>query len=218
MRTISVFILVLLLATALHAEWLFSSRYLDPLRGRRIFFMRRAVFLLVVVLAQDSLAQTIVDLTKADLRPLVQMRSALVLRENIIVPIEIHEDENLFISQGGATISTLVQRREQSVNSQLLRGLATSSQLAAFKNALAQSRVGVQDDCEAVTSPRGTTGFIEVIWYGKGTRRSSFRIVFVPEPASLPECPAAVANLFIEFMNYRGRVMGNPDTEVLISR
>ena len=127
--------------------------------------------ILFLSLIFGPVAQAQVDLSKVDLKPLVQIHSSLDTREG---PdrFQVHEDENLFASQGGATISTLVQRIDQSVKSFLVRGLATSSQLGAFKSALAESRAGVQQDCEVITGPGGTTGFIEILWYGKAIRRS----------------------------------------------
>ncbi len=161
-------------------------------------------------------------LTERDLSPLLRVNVSLTTRAPLIDPFtNLVDDRDVFVSRGGALVSTRINKGFTNVDTTLVRGVAEPGQLASIVQALAVSRIGFQQDCQ-IHSPGleegGPLGTIDLTWYGRGIRRNAFTVIYAVEGTSLlPSCPAAVGELLAAIAAFETAVFENPSTEVLQS-
>ena len=159
-------------------------------------------------------------LDDVDLSPLLGVNRSLTTRVPLIDPFKnVVEDHDVFVSRGGALTSTQIVKGFTGIETTLLRGVAASEPLDSLVQALAASQVGFQDDCH-IPSPSledgGPLGTVALTWYGRGTRRNTFRVTFAVEDTSpLPDCPVAVEQLLTAVANLEIAVFEDPESEIL---
>lgn len=159
---------------------------------------------------------TAADFPRVDLRSYVLLSSHLVIPD-IFQPSELtFEEQQLFITQGGAAFSSRTIQVEQQVPStDIYRGVATPSQLRDLRNALNAARIRNQRTCEFDTlGSQG--GYTDITWHSIHGRRNTFRVVSaIDGSGGLPKCPAAVNQILTVLRRFESEILQNPGTEVL---
>ena len=157
------------------------------------------------------------DVSGLNLDPLVRVR----LTENVPASSTsgaAQNDRDLFVTRGGVTTIVRVFRFFEPggvrVLHQLARGAGSPADLAELKQALAAGRAGIRQSCNIEDAEPLATW--EVTWYGRNGRRSSFVVAVGPAAATgLPPCGPETFPLLSALLAYEGRVLGDPETELL---
>jgi hypothetical protein len=177
------------------------------------------------------------DLSKVDLRPLLQIHARRVTTGDPASPFPIpitprSFDETLFISKGGGTIWVVAEQPGLSGDSgdktlipfraRIVRGIPPKADLAALKTELSTAKIAQRTTCSlsgVVEAQHETTGPYEISWYGQGNRRNSFAVEFFGkgDTPSHPLCPQSVPRLLGAIANFLFRVEEEPGSEILES-
>ncbi len=177
--------------------------------------MRATLILLLLALTGVSSAPADDFFDGVDLRPLVRMHSTRY-GLNTFPPSRIEwGDIDTFVSRGGATnFNRWARFGEVPFTSILVRGVAKPAVLGPLRTALTANRVGTQKDCQ-IDTDNVLLGFIEITWYGQGTRRNAFRATLGDGNLSgLPACPQEVERIISAIDNYDNSVEVDPDSDV----
>lgn len=182
--------------------------------------------LLLVPLAASLLlptSSTAADFSKIDLNALLRVR---ITRYNVSFsspagPGESLADSNALITKGGGAFLEASSRSNplgapEPFGTFVMRGVATAAERARLAAAVQKAQPGIQRDCFWLLSGDDLIWDHDVIWYGKGSRRNQFRVVFRNEPdETLPECPKAVVDLVNAVDALLSAVGSHRDTEFL---
>lgn len=188
--------------------------------------IRRIVLFNLGLILACSAGSAAVDLSKVDLRPLLRIHASRTSAQDPANPFPIGNgsfDDLLFISKGGATISVVSEQGGTSpFHARIVRGIGSKQDLAAFKAELTAARIGFQTDCSlsgVVELQSETRGPYEITWYGQGTRRNGFTVVFFgkAEIPPHPLCPPEVRLLLDAIREFVFEVELEPDSEILSS-
>lgn len=176
----------------------------------------KALLISSLLLAWPS-AATAADFSNVDLQPYLTI-SSKQLYGTIVPPTEeTTEDQQQFISHGGAVVSTYVLRDDLGTSvTQLYRAVATPSQLSALRNRLNALRIRGQRSCQYVSEVNDAR--YDFSWFAPHGTRNSFAIVLGEEGASgLPRCRPAARELIQAVSDFESEILANADTEILIS-
>jgi hypothetical protein len=155
--------------------------------------------------------------TSADLHPLLRVHA--VHSDQILSTQQtIFQDEDYFISRGGALLFQLVSQLEaEPFKTLLVRGVGLPAEVAALKQVLSDSRVGTLTDCEVPDGADRVEPY-ELTWYGREGRRNTFVAFFAPAGStSLPVCPPQVLSLRRAVSDYFVHVTQLPGSENLVA-
>jgi hypothetical protein len=178
--------------------------------------MKIAILLTSIVLAAAPSPAAAAGFPGVNMRPYILFSSHLEVA-NIFEPSELtFEEQQQFITQGGAVFSSLsIQVEQQVPSSQVYRGIATPAQLLDLRNNLNAARIRGQRSCE-IKAGGSQEGFIDFTWYSALGRRNSFRIVLTRTGGSgLPPCRASVVQILGHLRGFEAEILQNPNTEVL---
>lgn len=178
--------------------------------------MKVTVLLISCFIAVATNAATAADFSQVDLRPYLSFTSHLVVA-NLFEPTELaYEQQQQFITQGGATFSTLFIQVEQQVpSSEVYRGLASPAQLLALRNNLNSAKIRGQRSCEIKTIG-AREGSIDFTWHSHLSRRNVFRVVLTRTGGSgLPPCRQALIQILADLRSFEAEILQNPGTEIL---
>jgi hypothetical protein len=178
--------------------------------------MKVFVLLIAGVVAVATEPATAIDFSRVDLRPNVLVSSHLVI-SNIFDPDELtYEEQQMFITQGGATFSSFSAQVEQGVpSSQIYRGIATPAQLRDFRANLNTAKIGAHRSCEIKTIG-SQEGYFDITWNSLRGRRNAFRVVVTFTGGSgLPPCRETLIQLLADIREFESDILTNSGTEVL---
>ncbi len=176
----------------------------------------KALVVSTLLLAWPS-AAIAADFSNVDLQPYLSV-SSKQLYGTIVPPTEeTTEDQQQFISRGGAVVSTYVLRDDLGTSvTQLYRAVATPSQLSALRERLNALRIRGQRSCHFVSEVNDAR--YDFSWYAPRGTRNSFAIVLAREGASgLPPCRSAARDLIQAVSDFEIEILANSDTEILTS-
>lgn len=159
----------------------------------------RLALLSLVLCASAAQAQRTIDVTKHDMRPLIQLHAvgANIIGETF--------EADVFIYRGGPTF--LAFSLANGRNTEVKRGVAKPQQLIALNQALAAARVGQQREKCGGPAPDYITDYA-LTWYGtKGLWRTH------SAGGNYSECPADVIRIFNATCTFIWEVLG-PSIEI----
>jgi hypothetical protein len=170
-----------------------------------------------VVAVVTTETATAVDFFQVDLRPYIVLSSHLVVA-NTFNPTElVYEEQQQFITQGGATFSSFSAQVEQKIpSSQVYRGIATAGQLNGLRDRLNIANIRAQRSCE-IRSTGGREGAYDITWYSIRGKRNSFKVLLSRVRTALPPCQAPLIQLLADLRAFESEILTNPDTEVLMT-
>ncbi len=184
--------------------------------------MKTLCSFLGILLALSTVTESrAVDFSNVDLKPLFHLHLSKRFKTPPEFPPqkEIFDDEDLFVTQGGATVLIIFLRSEDTeFGTRMVRVVSPQPPLRTFLGALAASRIGLQPSCESDTG--GTlTGSYEISWYGRHGRSNSFHVALAAAGASgLPPCPPEAQQIVMAVAAYESDVVGAPGAEVFQSQ
>lgn len=177
--------------------------------------MKAIKFFVISFIALAPVPTTAADFSQVDLRPYILFSSHLAI-PTIGNPTELtFQEQQQFITQGGATFSSRVIQVEQQVpSSDVYRGIATPAQLTGLRNELNRAKIRAQRSCEIPAEFQ--MGYIDLTWNSILGRRNSFRVVYARAGTSgLSQCREAMIQILAHLREFESDVLQNPDTEVL---
>ncbi len=178
--------------------------------------MRTTLILVLLGITGASAAPAADIFDGVDLRPIVRLVSTRHGFDGTFNPPRIiWEDIDTFVSRGGATnFNRWKINAGEPFRSQLARGVGKPAALGSLRAALTANRVGAQKDCQIDTGG-DLLGFLEITWYGQGTRRNSFRVTLGDGTRpGLRICPQEVEAIISAIDRYDVGVLNDPNSEV----
>jgi len=180
--------------------------------------MKATALLVAGSIALAANAATVADLSQVDLRPYLLVSSHLII-PNTFDPTELsYEEQQQFVTQGGAIFSSLsIQVEQQVPSAQVYRGIATPVQLLDLRNKLNSANIRAQRSCESDTLGF-QSGYTDFTWYSIRGKRTTFKVVFARAGSSgLPPCQEPLSQITAALRGFESEILGNPDTEVLLT-
>jgi hypothetical protein len=170
-----------------------------------------------IALTTTELGQA-ADFSQVSLRPYVLLSSHLTIT-NLFDPDELtHQEQQQFITHGGATFSSrTIQVEQQIPSTDVYRGIATSSQLQDLRDKLHRANIRTQRSCE-VKGAGSQEGHFDITWNSPRGNRNTFRVVYTFTGGSgLPPCRGTLIQLLAALRAFELQVLQNPDTELLLT-
>ena len=131
-------------------------------------------------------------------------------------PQTFYGDQSLVITQRGAVFSSRSSRSSSDIPQvQTYRGTATAAQMQELRDQLNAAKIRGLSSCAVIPPVAGWTSSTDVTWYSAHGRRNSFNAATGAQAAGRPPCPEAVATVFQTINALEGRILANPDTEIL---
>lgn len=178
--------------------------------------MNRVLIALLLLLAATPATAT--EVSDVDLQPYLAVSSKQLYSTIIPPSTETTEDQQRFITRGGAAFSTYALRSDHNNTSvtQIYRGVATPPQLTELRDRLNAARIRGQRSCEIASD--STDARYDFTWYSPHGRRNSFAIVLGRRGASgLPPCRNTAWEVIQAVSDFEFEILNNPDTEILQS-
>lgn len=178
--------------------------------------MKATTLLIAGFIAVATSPAAAADFTLVDLRSYIMFSSHLVI-PNILEPTElIYEEQQQFVTQGGAVFSSLaIQTGQRGQSVAVYRGVAKPAQLLDLRNKLNAANIRMQRSCES--DARGAqSGYTDFTWYSNRGKRNTFRVVFARTGSTgLLPCREPVGQIISALRDLESEILQNPDTEVL---
>jgi hypothetical protein len=160
----------------------------------------KALLLLALVLALAAVPAAAVDVTRLNMRPLIQLHA----EGSDITGSPFQTD--IFIYQGGFTV--LAYTAATGDARRVARGVASPAALMALNQALAGGQVGQQTGRCGSPAPDYVETYA-LSWYGKQRMRT------IPAGGNYTDCPAAVVRIFDATCGFIWAVLG-PSPEICV--
>jgi hypothetical protein len=186
---------------------------------------KRKTFLYMLLAASSLLFPapgSAADFSKVDLNAWLRIRFTRydVGLTSLGGPRENLDDGSILITKGGGAFLEASNRSNplgapEPFGTLIMRGVGTAAERSKLAAAVQKAQLGIRQDCFSLRGDN-LTWVHDVIWYGRGSRRQQFRVVFQSEPnETLPECPKVVVDLIFAVDAFLAAVRNHPTTEEL---